>query len=332
MRDRLTEVAHNRADARAGSAYPADEGRRSTPTPLGRTAVPGIGPGGCDMQPMTTRFVDWVDLVIELVHQPRADFPRSALARHLAATFHSTVSWNWLAADGSFRYELDRPLPGYAAPREVDDLARVTVPHHPLIRWYGVTRSAAPTSLHQVPRGLESTSWLTARERLTSLGRERQLAIPYRFDRCAIGTFVMARGGRDYDDVELDLARQIQPLLTMLDRQADVVGRTPAEPAAAWGLTGREVAVLQLLADGLTARAIGHRLLISERTIHAHLRSIYRKLGVADRMRAVLAAGELGFTRDAPAGEKDGLPLPGPSGLLHDLRWPNPDELWAVQS
>jgi DNA-binding NarL/FixJ family response regulator len=49
-------------------------------------------------------------------------------------------------------------------------------------------------------------------------------------------------------------------------------------------LTSRECAVLSLLAEGLTALAIGRRLIISERTVHKHLQCICRKPGVSDRV------------------------------------------------
>jgi DNA-binding NarL/FixJ family response regulator len=57
------------------------------------------------------------------------------------------------------------------------------------------------------------------------------------------------------------------------------------------------LAVLGLLADGLTARAIGHGLSMSERTVHKHLEHVYRKLGVKDRLNAVRVAGDAGLLR-----------------------------------
>jgi DNA-binding NarL/FixJ family response regulator len=57
----------------------------------------------------------------------------------------------------------------------------------------------------------------------------------------------------------------------------------------------REVAVLELLGDGLTAVAIAHRLRISPRTVHKHLGRICGKLDVTDRLTSVLAAHRLGL-------------------------------------
>ncbi|HJV13226.1 MAG TPA: LuxR C-terminal-related transcriptional regulator, partial [Propionibacteriaceae bacterium] len=59
------------------------------------------------------------------------------------------------------------------------------------------------------------------------------------------------------------------------------------------GLTAREVEVLQLVAEGLGNAEIADRLVLSERTVHAHLRSIYDKLGVNSRTAAAHAFGSL---------------------------------------
>jgi LuxR family maltose regulon positive regulatory protein len=56
-------------------------------------------------------------------------------------------------------------------------------------------------------------------------------------------------------------------------------------PAVA-GLTEREVAVLRVLAEGLTNAQMARRLYVSERTVAAHLRAVYRKIGVANRSAA----------------------------------------------
>ena len=52
-------------------------------------------------------------------------------------------------------------------------------------------------------------------------------------------------------------------------------------------LTGRERRVLQLLASDLSERDIGQELYVSHNTVHSHVRSIYRKLGVSSRAHAL---------------------------------------------
>jgi DNA-binding NarL/FixJ family response regulator len=60
-------------------------------------------------------------------------------------------------------------------------------------------------------------------------------------------------------------------------------------------LTAREVDVLRLVAAGLTDAEVAERLFLSVRTVNAHLRSIYRKLGVGSRAAAGRFAAENGL-------------------------------------
>lgn len=60
-------------------------------------------------------------------------------------------------------------------------------------------------------------------------------------------------------------------------------------------LTPREVQVLAVAAEGLTARQIGRRLGMQERTVTTHLAHIYRKLGTNSRVAAVMAASRGGL-------------------------------------
>ncbi|MCZ7528386.1 MAG: response regulator transcription factor, partial [Acidimicrobiia bacterium] len=62
-------------------------------------------------------------------------------------------------------------------------------------------------------------------------------------------------------------------------------------------LTPRETEVLALAARGLTNRAIGRRLDISDRTVQGHLANIYSKLSVSSRTEAVTKALQLGLIR-----------------------------------
>jgi len=61
------------------------------------------------------------------------------------------------------------------------------------------------------------------------------------------------------------------------------------------GLTDREQQVLALLARGMPNRQIGRALGISERTVKAHLTSIFARIEVADRTEAALWAQRHGI-------------------------------------
>jgi DNA-binding NarL/FixJ family response regulator len=54
----------------------------------------------------------------------------------------------------------------------------------------------------------------------------------------------------------------------------------------AGGLTQRETAVLRLVADGKTNKAIAAELYLSEKTVEHHLSRIFAKLGVGSRAAA----------------------------------------------
>jgi DNA-binding NarL/FixJ family response regulator len=61
-------------------------------------------------------------------------------------------------------------------------------------------------------------------------------------------------------------------------------------PGAHLGLTHRESEVLEQMVRGLSHKAVARKLLMGEETVKTHARSIYRKLGVADRAQAIAAA------------------------------------------
>jgi two-component system, NarL family, response regulator LiaR len=60
-------------------------------------------------------------------------------------------------------------------------------------------------------------------------------------------------------------------------------------------LSERELDVLRLAGQGLTNKAIGVALNISDRTVQGHLANIYGKLGVSSRTEAVTRALKLGW-------------------------------------
>jgi DNA-binding CsgD family transcriptional regulator len=114
-------------------------------------------------------------------------------------------------------------------------------------------------------------------------------------------TFVVSRPS-EFTWQEIELARAVQRMLVGLQSQAARLGGAgEAGASATIRLTPREAAVLKLVAEGITAAAVGHCLNIAERTVHKHLERIYAKFGVCDRVSAVLAAHRYGLLGAAPA-------------------------------
>lgn len=64
------------------------------------------------------------------------------------------------------------------------------------------------------------------------------------------------------------------------------------EKLESFGITPRELEVLQLIADGLSNKEIAARVFVSENTIKTHLSRVFDKLGARRRTQAVQIAKE----------------------------------------
>lgn len=79
-------------------------------------------------------------------------------------------------------------------------------------------------------------------------------------------------------------------------------------------LTTQEGNILGLVAEGMSNKAIGARLFISEDTVKTHLRRMMRKLGVNDRAHAV----HIGHLTGLLGSVRSGLAAPVPRTDLSD--------------
>jgi NarL family two-component system response regulator YdfI len=81
----------------------------------------------------------------------------------------------------------------------------------------------------------------------------------------------------------------------IIARVLSKAGETGAQAASATDLTERELEVLRAVAQGERSKEIAVRLGISERTVKAHLASIYNRLGVDSRAAAIAVAAQKGL-------------------------------------
>ncbi|MDH6576746.1 DNA-binding NarL/FixJ family response regulator [Kitasatospora sp. MAP5-34] len=90
----------------------------------------------------------------------------------------------------------------------------------------------------------------------------------------------------------------------MIDRFAEVIptNRSTPGPTVLSPLTDREREVFLLVAQGLSNSEIAAKLVLSEATVKTHVGRILAKLGLRDRVQAVVLAYEAGLVR-AGAGE-----------------------------
>jgi len=102
--------------------------------------------------------------------------------------------------------------------------------------------------------------------------------------------------GGDVFDAAWAAGRELTPEQAPAVLGAPAAGASTADRSD--GLTAREVQVLRLVAEGLTDAEVAERLVVSLRTVHAHLRSIYRKLDVRSRSAATRYAVEHGLAGD----------------------------------
>lgn len=247
------------------------------------------------MSAAASRVVDWLDDVLAWLREPLVAMPVDLVLARLRSTF-TVNSSTWSAQDGLTMTTMVFDPPGVMDSHSAILAEFMAGQHrdcHSLSVWYARTPSLAPQTLERVPTGLVPTH----RRRvlagpLTDLGLDQQMTLYYR--RAGLGGhfFALGRDRRDFDDEDLAVARYVQRSLITLDRQTQALaGRVnPDLDPEDLGLTGRELAVLQLLSDGLSTRRTARRLACSPRTVEKHLQRTYRKLGVRDRVNALRVA------------------------------------------
>lgn len=150
-----------------------------------------------------------------------------------------------------------------------------------------------------------------ATRRIRSRFPEAKILVLTTFDQDELVFDALRAGASGYllkDVSRADLAAAVRSVAgggaalepTVARRVIDAFARlSPLSPASASGLkeplSGREQAVLRLLAQGLSNKEIARQLFLAEGTVKNHVSTILQKIDARDRTQAALKARELGL-------------------------------------
>ena len=81
--------------------------------------------------------------------------------------------------------------------------------------------------------------------------------------------------------------------IAILQKRQPEASVTVSQKSVIESLTDREREILELLAQGLSNKAIAARLYLSIRTVEGHLANIYSRLGVHSRIEAMLMTAKI---------------------------------------
>lgn len=97
-------------------------------------------------------------------------------------------------------------------------------------------------------------------------------------------------------DTQVQIRDYLMSLLQEFKSAGDYLGHSLIHPSISSDpLSDREIEVLKLLERGLSNQQIAEELFISTNTVKAHLKNIYGKLGVNNRVQAISKGRQAGF-------------------------------------
>lgn len=242
-----------------------------------------------------------LELATALIDDLDGEDHRVAVAAHLNECFRGTVT---LFFDDS---RIAMVVPDEVAALPWDEFHRECDSMHPLEHVYAQGRPVIPITVSDVVTDLAwraNPCYRSAHRELD--GSIRQLGIPAPGPHSDATGFLVCRSGRDFTQREREFAGQMQHLVNSIFRHATELRRLKSELLASTGqhtaakptdlgLTPRELVVLRLAAEGLTAAAMARRLGITTHTVNKHLENSYRKCRTRDRLTTVLLLRDLGL-------------------------------------
>jgi DNA-binding CsgD family transcriptional regulator len=193
----------------------------------------------------------------------------------------------------------------------VDQLARAPFTDHPFVAAIPAERATWDAERARLTGPSDPAAWAAAGKAWQDLGcphragyawwRQAQAQLDAGLP--ATATAAALRAAAAAADGHAPLLAQVRTLagrarITLQTAPAAGADPRPAADPVLYGLTGRELAVLRLLAAGQTNAQIGAELYISPKTASVHVTSIFRKLGVSGRAQAAAVAERAGLLGD----------------------------------
>jgi DNA-binding CsgD family transcriptional regulator len=227
-----------------------------------------------------------LDLVAEMLQHVSPGFPDTDVTGTLRDAFHAEFT-------GAARVDLvgtnsrtwgDSPQQILAPGTDFHQYAA----SHPVADAFRMDTRPRPIRASDLPGGSPAYG---------TIDMSHLLVIPMAVTIREICAVALRRDETDFTDWDVEMAGGLRPVLSAVYA---LRGRlAPADPDACdadtgIALTPRELAVLDLMADGLIAPAIARRLGISPRTVSRHIENIYRKLDTHDRASTILRAQNRG--------------------------------------
>jgi DNA-binding CsgD family transcriptional regulator len=239
---------------------------------------------------------DWLEVAVAVIEDPAStEFPAELVADQLMTCFRSdgcAYTNATASTDGSQMW----PPQFWGGPEEYDNAAiaaRESTAIHPIVQYYAAAGpDAGPVQIADVPRRFHE-AWRSRGmdSYYRDVGVPHHLSFPLDVLQDSQRAFVLGRA-TPFSAAEMASTRFVHRLLLGIEKHVSVMrslarGSGPIEDGP---LSPRQTAVLDLVARGLTASAVGRKLGITEGTVNKHLQGAYRTLGVSDRLSAVAAA------------------------------------------
>jgi DNA-binding CsgD family transcriptional regulator len=214
------------------------------------------------------------------------DYPARVIGVVLNMLAADSCSYNHIGASGVLAW---RVKPGDVADfPDGERLFRQHMHQHPILASHRETGEGAARRISDFLSDRQFRSLGLHREFYRPRGVNYQLAVGVPAPGHGVIGIAVNRQSRDFSDDETELLDLLRPHIQqaaavshLLNRQRD------GHQEGGAVLTPRQESIVELLAAGHSDRVIGRALGISTRTVHAHLRNIYRALDVTSRTQAL---------------------------------------------